>query len=297
MFIFRAITLIILCIVTFFSGLFSYSKEENCYAYNDLRYGLHERNNLDLRIPKGKDEVGLILYIHGGAWIGGDKSVYTDMIDIACDKGYACAAVNYSYINEKVDINDIMDDIQQAVEVIYKTAKKHDVKISKMLLNGGSAGGHLSLLYGYSRADASAIKPACVVSDCGPSDLCDDNLFYGCGEGNGLGDYNVIAELLSWACGQELTYETRAEAREALEKVSPVYYVNENTVPTVINHGMVDNIVPYSAAITLDKALTEYGVTHVLNPYPNSGHGLDNDPESIQRANELFWEYAETYLK
>ncbi len=296
MFIFKVITSVILAVVTFFSGLLSFVDNDRYYIYEDLRYGLHERNTLDLYIPKGKDEAGLILYIHGGAWIGGDKDVYSEMIKQAADKGYACAAVNYRYISESVNLLDIMDDIQQAVELIKKSADKHGVEINKMLLNGGSAGGHLSLLYAYSRDEVSAIKPAAVVSDCGPTDLTDVNYFYGLGNGNGLGDFAYVAQILSWACGENFTFETRAEAEDSLKKVSPLYYVDENTVPTVINHGMVDNIVPFGNAVALNNKLTQYGITHVFNPYPTSGHGLDNDPVNIALAGELFWQYADAYI-
>lgn len=34
-----------------------------------------------------------------------------------------------------------------------------------------------------------------------------------------------------------------------------------------------------------------------MNVYPNSGHGLESDPESAARAEEYFSLYVETYLK
>lgn len=289
---------IFMTIVTFIGSIFGIETiRTNNYVYKDLCYGSHERQTLDLYIPKGKDEVGLVLYIHGGAWIAGDKDGYESTLEYVADEmGYACAAVNYRYLSEDIDLNDIMDDIQLAVEKIKETADKKDVEINKMLLTGGSAGGHLSLLYAYSRDEVSAIKPAAVVSDCGPTDLSDVNYFYGTGNGNGLGDFDYVAKLLSWACGQSFTFETRHEAEAALKKVSPLYYVDENTVPTVINHGMFDDIVPYSNALALDAKLTQYGIPHHFNSYPNSGHGLNNDAENMAIASELFNQYVEAYL-
>lgn len=291
---FTKIISFLLSIVTFLAGLFGIEipKAEN-YVYRDLAYGTHERHTLDLYIPKNKSEVGLVLFIHGGAWIGGDKDGYRDTLkSITEEYGYACAAVNYRYICETVDLNDIMDDIELAVKCIKEKGTENGVNISKMLLTGGSAGGHLSLLYGYSRSGTSAIPPAAVVSDCGPTDLTDDNYYIG----NALGDEEYVAKILSWACGQTFTYETRAEATEALKKVSPLYYATAETVPTVINHGMKDNIVPFTNAQALDKKLTELGVAHEFNIYPNSGHGLSEDPENMQIAKELLYEYMATYI-
>lgn len=291
---FAKIIAFLLSIVTFFAGLFGIRIPEiNNHVYRDLAYGTHERHTLDLYIPKDKSEVGLVLFIHGGAWIAGDKDGYRDMLEsIAEEYGYACAAINYRYISETVNLNDIMDDIELAVKCIKEKGEENGTSINKMLLTGGSAGGHLSLLYGYSRCDTSAITPAAVVSDCGPTDLTDDSYYIN----NALGDEEYVAKLLSWACGQAFTYETRAEATEALKKVSPLYYVTADTVPTVINHGMKDNIVPFTNAQALDKKLTELGVVHEFNIYPNSGHGLSEDPENMQIAKELLYEYMATYI-
>lgn len=285
----------IMSVVIWLAGFFGFETTEmKNYIYEDAAYGTHSRHMLDLYIPKYKSEAGLVLFIHGGVWIGGDKDGYGSMLaDIADEYGCACAAVNYRYISDDVDLLDIMDDIGLAVSFIKQKGAENGVNINRMLLTGGSAGGHLSLLYAYSRKSVSAITPVAVVSDCGPTDLTDDNYYHN----NAIGDEEYVAKILSWACGQKFTYETREEAKKALEIVSPLYYTDSETVPTVINHGMKDNIVPFTNAEALDAKLTELGVAHVFNVYPNSDHGLSSDPENMERAKELFYEYIETYIK
>ena len=267
---------------------------EKSIKYRNEAYGTHERHTLNLNIPKENDgEIGLVLFIHGGAWIAGDKEVYeNDLNEVSDILGYASAAINYRYIDENTDLLDIMDDIDSALAFIKQKGEENGVNINKVLLTGGSAGGHLSLLYGYARVETAPIEPVAVVSLCGPTDLTDENYYID----NGLGDDDAIAELFSHGCGQVFSYEDRDSEREALEKVSPLYYVNENTVPTVINHGMVDTIVPYSNAVALDAALTQYGVVHTFNSYPESGHGLDSDKENQKIAAEFFYGYCNTYL-
>lgn len=260
--------------------------------FEEVSYGTHERHTLNLYLPTGKESVGLVLMIHGGAWLGGDKSEFNSKLEELSKMGYAAAAVNYRYISDDVDLQDIMDDIQSAVDKIKSLGEENGTDINKMLLTGGSAGGHLSLLYAYSRDEVSAIKPSAVVSYCGPTDLSEDAYYFD----NGLGDENYVAQVLSWACGYDHTFETRALAKDALWEVSPLKYVDENTVPTVINHGMVDNIVPFSNAEKLRDALEKYGIKYDFNAYPNSGHGLYEDAENVATADRLFYEYIETYL-
>ena len=267
---------------------------EKSIHYRDIAYGTHERHTLDLNIPTDNDgEIGLVLFIHGGGWIAGDKDVYETSLEYASDiYGFASAAINYRYVSESTDLGDIMDDIDAALALIKQKGEENGVSINKVLLTGGSAGGHLSLLYGYSRVDGAPIRPVAVVDNCGLSDLNDENYYIA----NGLGSDEQIAQLFSWAIGESFTYEERATKYELLEKYSPNYYINENTVPTVINHGIKDTVVPYSNALSLDAKLTEYGVVHVLNAYPESGHGLDADKENQKIATELFYGYCEAYL-
>lgn len=283
-------------IVAFFAGLFGFGNtfDKKSYEYRDISYGSHERQVLDLNIPKENDgEIGLILFIHGGAWITGDKKSYEGGIENASDNfGYAAAALNYRYISEDTDMHDLLDDIDAALALIKQKGSENGVSINKVLLTGDSAGGHLSMLYAYSRAKTAPIRPTAVVSNSGPADLSDESFYIN----NAMGDEEFVAQLFSYACGQSFTYADRALARDALLKVSPVYYVNEDTVPTVINHGMRDSIVPYSNAVSLDAALTENGVTHYFNSYPNSDHDLASDKANRDIASAKLIEYCNTYL-
>lgn len=288
----------IMAIVTLFCNLFGLEvpllETQNYYYYEDLSYGDHERQKLDLYIPKNTDgEVGLILMIHGGAWVAGDKSAYDETIKEWATKGYAAASVNYRYLSYETSFDDILDDIENALKVIKENGTEKDVNINKMALSGHSAGGHLSMLYAYARKDSSPISPAAVLNYCGPTDLCDPNFY----NENATDDLkNLFTAIASLVYGEELTLDQTYLAYDLLEKASPINYIDDNTVPTVINHGMKDDTVPYSNAVSLDAKLTEYGVAHIMNPYPNSGHGLESDPESSAKANEYFEEYVESYL-
>ncbi|MBQ2812505.1 MAG: alpha/beta hydrolase [Clostridia bacterium] len=299
---FDKIIAFLMSVVTFFAGLFGIGiKKDDAVVYKNISYGNHSRHKLDLYLPTDcGDDMGLVLYIHGGAWIAGDKEGYYETLEYMAEKyGVACAAVNYRYISDSVTLLDIMDDIDAAMECIRAKGEKHGININRSILTGGSAGGHLSLLYAYSRVEGSAIPPVAVMSDCGPTDLSDDYYYYNedLGKGNGLGGDEVISQLLTWGTGVEITRETRVNYLEKIAEVSPLTYVNKDSVPTIINHGMVDDIVPFRNAVMLEAKLTELGVEHVFNVYPNSGHGLDRDPDAAARAQEFFGGYIEKYVK
>lgn len=291
---FQKIIAFFMSIISFFSGLFGFSAKIDCYEYKNLSYGTHERHTLNLNIPKNTDgHIGLVLFIHGGAWVAGDKEAYEDDMQYTSKTlGYASASINYRYISDEVNLLDILDDIDMALECIKAKGLENGIDINKVLITGSSAGGHLSLLYAYERGKNTPITTAAVVSNCGPTDFTDENFYIN----NSMGDEEFMSKLFSYACGYEFTYAEREKAKDALKAVSPVTYVSESCVPTVINHGMKDTIVPYSNALTLDKALSDCGVTHVLNSYPNSNHGLSDDKQNSKMADKLFEEYVNTYL-
>lgn len=279
-------------IIMFFASLFGINMAK-VYLFEDVSYGEHERQILDLYIPEENDgTVGLILMIHGGAWIGGDKSAYTQTAKkVAKDYGYAAASINYRYLSEDVNMYDILADIESAVAKIKALGEEKGVKIEKMLLTGHSAGGHLSMLYAYSKASVSAIEPVAVVDYSGPTDLTNEEYWT-----NNLGE-GTAAQLISWATGKNITVtEDLTTYRNEILAVSPIAYVN-TAVPTVIAHGEKDSIVPYQNAVDLDAALTVADVKHDFVSYPNSDHDLGNDKDCEEKAYSLYIEYAAAYLK
>lgn len=289
-------------VIALLSSFFGLSTKHEFKKYENIAYGSHERQVMDLCIPtdtENKDEVGLVLFIHGGGWMLGDKEGYEDDMEEVSEKyGCAAATINYRYLSEDIDMYDIADDIGLALSKIKQVGEENGLNINKVLLTGMSAGGHLSMFYAYSRKDTAPITPVAVVSYCGPTDLTDENYYYNydLDKESTFGDKDFIAMLFSYGCGKTFTYETRQSATEELKGVSPLYYVDENTVPTVINHGKMDTIVPYSNADAIVKKFEQYGVKYDLNIFPNSNHGLNKDKKSAKIADKLFDEYIKTYL-
>lgn len=288
-----------MAIINFFMGLFGLGEiggqKFDCQTFFNMSYGTHERQVVDLCIPDdASGDMGLVLFIHGGAWISGDKKSYEGGMNYgASELGIATASVNYRYISDDVDLLDVLDDIDAALAVIRNKGAELGVNINRVLLTGDSAGGHLSLLYAYARKSTAPITPVAVISNSGPTDLYDDNFYHN----NALGNETVICDLMSKACGQRFTYDTKETARQALYSVSPIAYVSSDCVPTVINHGTADSIVPFSNAQALDALLTQYGVEHVLNAYNAADHDLGKDNEAKKRADELLFGYIDRFLR
>ncbi len=258
----------------------------------DLAYGDHERQIYDLALPENGGG-GLILFLHGGAWIHGSKDGYRDELDEWCAKGYAAAAINYRYLAPDTHMDALLDDITAALSAIRSKAAQYGVTLRRVLLTGASAGGHLSLLYAYSKADEAPIRPACVVDYCGPTLLTDEALLSGTPARYPPEEQWI--ELFSNLTGIPYTGDNREEILPRLLRYSPVAHVTERAVPTVVCHGQLDDVVPFSNAVALRDALEANRVEYVFLPMPNAGHGLEQE-DIYRESRALFEIYAARFL-
>ncbi|MGL4465661.1 MAG: alpha/beta hydrolase fold domain-containing protein, partial [Planctomycetia bacterium] len=112
----------------------------------DVAYGPHERNRLDVFTPeKAVDPLPLVVWVHGGGWVGGDKSKNPAMIFLK--HGYAVASINYRFSNHAAYPAQI-HDCKAAIRHLRANAEKYNVDPKRFGVYGASAGGHLVALLG-----------------------------------------------------------------------------------------------------------------------------------------------------
>lgn len=260
---------------------------------NTLAYGTDANQTLDLFFPAGKTgDVGLILFIHGGAWVTGTKETYLPEALQWQARGYVTATMNYRYLGSGVLPSDELSDITAALRAIKTAAAQKGVTVNRAVLVGSSSGGHLALLYAYTKQSEAPVAPVAVISSSAPTDFTDP-AFIRSGAGELLAgtigvSTDTLAALMESGIAQAFV--------PALTDLSPAKQVKSSTVPTLFAHGAQDTIVPYSNAVSLDTALTGAGVQHDFVPFPNSGHALLNDPDCTLRFQALTAQYIAAYL-
>ncbi|QDU11447.1 alpha/beta hydrolase [Gimesia aquarii] len=113
-------------------------------TYADVSYGPYKMNKLDFWEAKGKGPRPLLVYIHGGGWIGGDKSRLPGKIQTYLDKGISYAAVNYRLTGE-APLPAPVHDAARAIQFLRSKAKEWNINKQKIALTGGSAGACTSM--------------------------------------------------------------------------------------------------------------------------------------------------------
>ncbi|MBR3768190.1 MAG: alpha/beta hydrolase [Clostridia bacterium] len=265
------------------------------FFLNDISYGNHERQKVDIFIPKNvKSDFGIILFIHGGGWHSGDKSVHHGDAQHFCNLGYICATMNYRFVSDDINVFDELDDITSALKIIKDKCAQYGFNIEKLILSGGSAGGHLSLLYAYTRKKEAPIIPVAACVYCPPVNCNAPDFLLGIkGE---FEDWKY--EILSKCCGFQINKVDffNKEQQTALKKISPEEYVSEISVPTAVFHGKFDELVPLEHIHNFVRKLNEAGIKNNLLIYENSDHALDKDHDTALQAKNIINDYAQMYF-
>ncbi|OUM59258.1 hypothetical protein PIROE2DRAFT_15252 [Piromyces sp. E2] len=122
----------------------SYKKATNVNFYKNLSLDVYynERNF------KKSTELPVVIFIHGGFWLNGDKSTYNKAGELLQKEGYVVVIPNYTVFinNPNVTIDDMVDDIYHAVEWTFNNISKYGGDHSKITLSGHSSGAHLAAL-------------------------------------------------------------------------------------------------------------------------------------------------------
>ncbi len=269
--------------------------KNNFILLNNISYGTHERQKLDVFIPENvKSDLGLILFIHGGGWVEGDKSAHHGDARHFADLGYVTATMNYRYVSEKLDVFDELDDITLALETVKTKCVERGLNVKKLILSGGSAGAHLSLLYAYTRKEEAPVMPVAACVYCPPVNCGKTDFLKGISGEFEDWKYGVISK----CCGLKVTKETfcNEQQQNALRRISPEGYLTADCIPTAVFHGKNDELVPIEHTYDFIRLLDEKGIKNDLLIYENSGHALDKDPETALIAKEIIRIYAERYF-
>ncbi len=115
-------------------------------TFADIHYGAHERNVLDFWQAKSDGPTPLVVYIHGGGFVAGDKSgVRKDRtVEQYLAAGVSFAAINYRY-RTTVPIQDVLRDCARAIQFLRSKSAEWNIDKTRVASYGGSAGAGTSL--------------------------------------------------------------------------------------------------------------------------------------------------------
>ena len=112
---------------------------------SDLDYSPGDRNaRLDLyRPPKPDGPLPVILWIHGGGWLSGDKTDSHGYFTILAAAGHAVVSVNYTITPGRKDPAPVRQ-LNEATQYLLEAADRLQIDPDRMVVAGDSAGAQLA---------------------------------------------------------------------------------------------------------------------------------------------------------
>jgi len=220
---------------------------------------------LDLYVTRTPDKpLPTLIWIHGGGWTGGTKESYAG---IPAYLAMGMNVVNVEYRLARVaQAPAAVEDCRCALRWVIQHAKEYGIDVNRLVVSGGSAGGHLALTTGMVPASAGLdrqcpgpdnLKVAAIVN------------WYGIADVNELLDGpNMKAYAVTWL-------GSATDRDQIAKRVSPLSYVRAGLPPVFTIHGDADPTVPYTQSVRLHKALSDAGVANELMTMPGGKHGFD----------------------
>lgn len=131
-------------------------------TYVNERYGEHPLNTFDIWLADSDAPTPLVIYIHGGGFLNGDKSKYYQSEDLVrfLDAGVSVATINYRFMTDApYGILASFADSKRCLQYIRYNAKRYNIDKSRIACSGGSAGAGTSLWLNFHDDMADAGNP------------------------------------------------------------------------------------------------------------------------------------------
>ena len=130
--------------------------DDHSIFFENVEYGEKSRNKLDIHIPDLVSPKGLLIFFHGGAFIGGDKSdifeEYLSSIFLKIiKKGIIIVSANYSFLDSDGSrgVLTSLEDGKNVISFLEQNRNLLNLNDSEIVLSGVSAGAGISLWNGF----------------------------------------------------------------------------------------------------------------------------------------------------
>lgn len=213
--------------------------------------------------PQAGKATPVVINIHGGGWNHGVKESQTGF-NTFFKAGFAVANIEYRLTGQATAPAAVQDTRCALIYLIKNAAALH-IDVNKIVIMGGSSGGHLALMGGLLENDhrfdnncsgTEKIKVAAIIDKYGITDVWD------------------------WGYGKRITSKSATnwlgdKKKDSLfaRSVSPINYVKKTSPPTFIVHGDADPTVPYQQSVELHKKFIAAGVKTEFITVPGGLHG------------------------
>ena len=233
--------------------------------YDDILYGKNKAwQKLDVYRPKkAKGKLPVIISVHGGGWVYGDKERYQYYCMDLAKRGFA--VVNFTYrLAPDYKFPSSIEDTNSVVKWVLKNAEEYQLDTDHVFAVGDSAGAHNLSLYTSILTNKEYAKNYAFRT---PKNFCFRAIALNCGSYNvKISGKNSLTRMLM------ADYLPEKGSKKELELLCCIDHITENYPPVFVMTAVGDFL--KDQAIEIVKKLTEKNIPHVFRLYGDSNNRL-----------------------
>lgn len=218
---------------------------------------------VDIYLPTKKGgPKPLILYIHGGGWVGGHTrhsgalSNFPAVLAKLASEGFVVASLEYRLSGE-APFPAQLQDARAAIRFLKANSAQYGIDPARTGVWGGSAGGHLTALTALSCGDTSLdAAPAAPGSACVQSAVT----WYGVFDFAPILARSAENASLNSAENGLLRCTPATCTEQAVKAVSPASYIDAKDPPFLLIHGETDAVVPVEQSRDVEAKMKAAGM-------------------------------------
>jgi acetyl esterase/lipase len=266
---------------------------------------------LDLYLPpasyQNKGPRPFVVYVHGGAWVGGSPRTtgafanWAQALASIAARGYVVASVNYR-LAEEAPFPAAIQDVKDAIRWMHGNARLYNIDKSLGLIWGSSAGGQLAALAATSCGNKELDRPqqknapnAVVETNQEAPDASESACVQAAVIWYGVSDFTKLDTMTD--ANRFLGCQIGAQCDAVRRAASPVTYVNANVPPFLLIHGADDRTVPAAQSQQFYEAIAAQKRQAELLLLPGIDHSfLGKTAEATREASLQAWERTLAFI-
>lgn len=280
-----------LLVTVIFSLSITAFAEDAVYSglHNDVPIGVVEGTELSINIAfpeiNRSQSLPVVLFIHGGGFISGDKDSKNRQLRKFAEKGFVAASAMYR-LSPEYRFPSQVEDIKLAIRFLKANANRFSINPDRIIVVGASAGSYLAVMAGVTgNSDAfsnhglyidqtSSVRA--VVAQSSP-----------------IGNFTLPKYRESLTV-QRLVNASAQDFSKTLQQMSPVTYLDPSDPPFFLSHGTEDELVPVDMSREFVKALE--AINHDFDYYEVEG-GTHSLSRSAPQASKFVFKELVNFIE
>ncbi|WP_158618177.1 alpha/beta hydrolase [Chitinophaga lutea] len=170
----------------------------------NVAYGADARQQMDVYLPPGRTaQTPVVVFLHGGGFVAGDKADVHPHMQRFSGKGYAVVNVNYRLVDttglfqtplvhkpSSIRITEQLHDVHTAIQAALAKTGEWNVSNTRWAIAGHSAGATLAMLYAY----------------------------------NGMNEGGLVKAAANWAGATDFSFQDESQFSQMDPRLVEVYY-------------------------------------------------------------------------